>query len=620
MARRRGKSSSKQDDSWLPLEPPAGQSSRGFNEYVIPGVLLLILAVGGSVLGWVCSDHQQTIDSLSETLASMQARITKLQQQLGTDNAQLANVGGFEERLLALEDAYAKAQRQVELALATSEQIKSKDLQSKVWSLQTEMNDKLAELQQNTISIAALNAIIKNKSIEFEVVKQSVNTMLSANAELAVQISGFSSTLSVTKLHLDEQISIVDGLMSQLEGQKREINEIKELFASNQESLATNARELLDVKELLESEQIKRTQNLEKQLRSLYKRLEDHQTNTESLHFQLAAQLEALQIQFSPGVQQPSRAEEEVQVEEQVTTSDNKKKKAPEKELENTVEEEFTEEEELRDNRELAAVEEVEASDWPVEEPVKEIQTPSDELDIEIEGDVAEEQNEVDITEEIETLQEAHMVTNEIEETVVDEIQTALEDSDRVTVETGEIMDENMEVNVGEEIKIHSEKANMVTSETEKQTEVPDAEEIQTLLEDSTTATTETEEAAVGKQEESTPAQEMQTGSEETDALSNTPDEVFSEEHAEHAAEEIHNVSDEISTAEIKTQEDGNAEQESGTAVEEIQIASDETEIATNGNVDNQMREVIPAEIEQEAMEEPRNQLSQKNQLKKCNG
>lgn len=89
MARRRGKSSSKQDDSWLPLEAPAGQSSRSFNEYVIPGVLLLIIAIGGSGLGWICSDHEQTIKSLSETLASMQARITKLQQQLGPDKAQV---------------------------------------------------------------------------------------------------------------------------------------------------------------------------------------------------------------------------------------------------------------------------------------------------------------------------------------------------------------------------------------------------------------------------------------------------------------------------------------------------------------------------------------------------
>lgn len=149
---------------------------------------------------------------------------------------------------MALEDAYAKAQRQVELALATSEQIKSKDLQNKVWSLQTEMNDKLAELQQNTISIAALSAIIKNKSIEFEVVKQSVSTMLSTNTELSLQMSGFSSQLSFTNLRLDEQISVVDGLMSRLEGQKREINEIKDLFATNRELLATNTQEVIDIK------------------------------------------------------------------------------------------------------------------------------------------------------------------------------------------------------------------------------------------------------------------------------------------------------------------------------------------------------------------------------------
>lgn len=161
---------------------------------------------------------------------------------------QFASVGGFEKRLVALEDASAKAQRQAELALAASEQIKFQDLQSKVWNLQTEMNDKLAEIQQNTISIAALNAIIKNKSIEFEVMKQSVNTMLSANTELAIQISGFSSMFSVTKLRLDEQISVVDDLMFQLEGQKREINEIKELFTSNQESLAINTQELMDIK------------------------------------------------------------------------------------------------------------------------------------------------------------------------------------------------------------------------------------------------------------------------------------------------------------------------------------------------------------------------------------
>lgn len=161
---------------------------------------------------------------------------------------QLANVGGFEERLLALEEAYASAQRQVELALATSEQIRSKDLHSKVWSLQTEMNSRLAELQQNSISIAALNAVIKNKSIELEVLKQNVNAILAANSELTFRISGFTDTLSVTKSRLDEEISVVESLMSQLKGQKKDIREMKESITRNQKAFAINAQELMDFK------------------------------------------------------------------------------------------------------------------------------------------------------------------------------------------------------------------------------------------------------------------------------------------------------------------------------------------------------------------------------------
>lgn len=299
-------------------------------------------------------------------------------------------------------------------------------------------------------------------------------------------------------------------------------------------------------------------------------------------------------FQYLPGVQQPSGAKEELQVEEQFPKSHNNERKAPEKELEHTEEEQISEEEEVQeDDRakeedELNSKQAVEASEWPIEEPVKEIQTPS-----QVEEDVAEVQKEVDLTEELEALQEAHMVTNEIE---VDEIQAVLEDSDHVTVETGEITDERVEVSVGEEIKIHSEIANMVTSETKKRIEEATAGEVQTLLKDTSTITTETEEAAVEKHVELTPTQETQTGLEETGELSNVIEEVFREEHAEHT--------NEISAAEITTQEDGNVEQESGIAMEEIQIPVDEMDIATNGNVDDQVMDNIPAENEQEAVEE----------------
>lgn len=91
MARRRGKSSSstnKQDDSWLSLETSPVPSS-GFNEYFLPGVLFAIFTICGSGLTWVYMEQQQTIESLSETLTSVQTRINQLQQQIGDPNAQV---------------------------------------------------------------------------------------------------------------------------------------------------------------------------------------------------------------------------------------------------------------------------------------------------------------------------------------------------------------------------------------------------------------------------------------------------------------------------------------------------------------------------------------------------
>ncbi|XP_066521486.1 DNA ligase 1 [Hoplias malabaricus] len=296
MARRRGKNANKQDDPLLLLDSSTGQpQSRGLHDYVLPGAVFLLLLLGGSALGWFCSQQQQAIEDLTEALTTVQSRVTRLQQQLGSGNAQLAGVGGFEERLLALEESYAKAQRQAEVALAASEQIKSKDLQTKVWALQTEMNTKLAKLQQNSVSVTTLNAVLKNKSEEFEALRQSISSILSANSKVAVSISGVSKSLSVTEDRLGEHITLVDTLMSQLEDQKKEISEMKESFTNNQESLATNTQELLGVKELLE--QVQRTQADEEHLKSLHRSREDPQTTTETLHSHLTAQLEAAPAQ-----------------------------------------------------------------------------------------------------------------------------------------------------------------------------------------------------------------------------------------------------------------------------------------------------------------------------------
>lgn len=89
MTKRKGKGTNKQDDSLLLLETPSVTPPRGFKEYAVPAIVFFIFAVGGSTAVWFCSQQQQTIDSLTETVNAMQLRITKFQQQLGMGNAQV---------------------------------------------------------------------------------------------------------------------------------------------------------------------------------------------------------------------------------------------------------------------------------------------------------------------------------------------------------------------------------------------------------------------------------------------------------------------------------------------------------------------------------------------------
>lgn len=157
-------------------------------------------------------------------------------------------MGVFEERLQTLEEAYTQAQKKADVALATSEKIKSTDFQSQVWSLQSEMNGKLSELQQEFVSTATLNAVVKNKTEEIESLKQRLNSIFTANSEVAVTISGLTDAVLVTKSRLDEQMSTVQGLTSELEEQRMELTSLKEYFAKNKKALERNRQEVIDIK------------------------------------------------------------------------------------------------------------------------------------------------------------------------------------------------------------------------------------------------------------------------------------------------------------------------------------------------------------------------------------
>ncbi|KAK7145141.1 hypothetical protein R3I94_011288 [Phoxinus phoxinus] len=535
MTKRKGKSAIKQDDSLLLLETPSVTPQRGFKEYAVPAIVIFIFAVGGSSALWFTIQQQQTVDSLTETVNAMQLRITKFQQQLGMGNAQIANVGVFEERLQTLEEAYSQAQRKADVALATSEKIKSTDLQSQVWSLQSEMNGRLSELQQEFVSTPALNAVVKNKTEEIETLKQRLNSILTANTEVAVTISGLTDTVLVTKSRLDEQMSTVQGLTSELEEQRMELKSLKEYFVRNKKALERNRQEVMDIKDLLEMEETRRSQALEEQLVAVRRSLEDHQKSTHSLHSHLASQLEIVQNQVVSESQQPS-SEENIPVETQQVEQEATHEEVPIKDQnDQTVNEEETvaedvhveegvqvvpeekePDEEVQFHREEPAEEQADVKKFPEEAEVKKYASE--------EQVVSEEDEQTDEVGSHKEVVEQEAVTQQ------DEIPEELQVSDE------EEPEEEVQV-LGEEEVIEKQ---VVTEENAKHEEVQikdgDAFEEQALTEmdEITEEIPIQEEETVMEQTESIPSEEDPTSTEEMEIEASEAEAVenFSQDHA----------------------------------------------------------------------------------------
>eukprot|EP00063_Salmo_salar_P014444 XP_013989279.1 PREDICTED: neurofilament medium polypeptide-like [Salmo salar] len=274
----------REDNSFLIESHPVSESRGRVNQLALPCMLFLMVAIGGASAGWFCLQQQQSIDQLSETFRAMEIRITKFQQQMGMREAQMSSGGLIEERILALEAAQKQAQQKAVVTLATSEQLKSIDLKSQLWALHNEMNTRLAEFQQVAISSAALQVTMKNKSDNFESVKESVAAVSSSNSALAVSLERMTSTVDNIKSRLDEQVSTVDGLMSQLVGQVTEQRELREFLSLQRVVLHNNHQEVGEIKELLEEWQAKKSQALEQQLQLVTRTLDEQ---LEAVHSQL---------------------------------------------------------------------------------------------------------------------------------------------------------------------------------------------------------------------------------------------------------------------------------------------------------------------------------------------
>ncbi|KTG45130.1 hypothetical protein cypCar_00035124 [Cyprinus carpio] len=536
MTKRKGKSSNKQDDSLLLLETPSVTPQKGFKEYAVPAIVFFIFAVGGSTAVWFCSHQQHTIDSLTETVNAMQLRITKFQQQLGVGNAQIANVGVFEERLQALEKAYTHAQKKADVALATSEKATSTDLQRQFWSLQSEMNVKLSELKQEYVSTATLNAMVKNKTEEIETLKQKLNYILTANSEVAVTISGLTDTVLVTKTHLDQQMSTTEGLKSELEEQRMEISSLKEFFISNKRALERNRQEVMDIKELMEMEQARRSQVLEDQLMAVRRSLEDHQKSNHCLHSHLAPQPEIIQSQMS-SESQLSSSEKNIPVEEhQVEQAETQQQVPIKEEGAEAKDQAITEEEaveEFRVEEGKGVVPEELQVHWrePVEKQADDNKIPEE---AEVKEDVAEEQAVTEDDEQVDEVPFHQDIVEKEAETQQDEKPEKLQVSDKEvpaeeeeSIETQVVTEEDVkteEVQVSDGDVIEEQAVTEGDAIPEEvQVNTGDIIEEQTITEEGeiTEEIPDQEEEAVLAKEDSTSMEEIGTDTSVAEAVDN---------------------------------------------------------------------------------------------------
>lgn len=298
--------------------------ARGGNQYTLLFILFLLIVVGGATAAWFCFQQHQSITYLADNLMGMQMKMVKLQsfqEEILETNEKLLSTDGFENRLNTLEESYELAQKQVSMALAIAEQLKTSDLPTQVLSLHTEMKTRLAEMQQATVSadqLTQLQAMLKGKSKEFEAVRLQVEGLARVSTEMAQSVEGLTRSLAEAESKLEGREGLVVTLSATLADQTSEFLELKEQLAANQAQLEASTVEIASVKELMEMRQSQRAQqaSVEEQLVTVEQSPQKQNSAAHSLHSELHAQLEAGQkqvAQLEVGVQtdEPSEVEEE---------------------------------------------------------------------------------------------------------------------------------------------------------------------------------------------------------------------------------------------------------------------------------------------------------------------
>lgn len=157
----------------------------------------------------------------------------------------------LETRLNALEEGYSLAQKQVGMALATAEQLRSSDLPAQVLSLHTEMKTRLAEMQRATVSLEQLSQLqttLKGKSEEFVVVRSQVDGLAALSSQLSHKVELLTGSLRGAESELDEKAEQVTTLSSTLDAQVALVHSLKEQVEMCQGQLEARTHDIATVR------------------------------------------------------------------------------------------------------------------------------------------------------------------------------------------------------------------------------------------------------------------------------------------------------------------------------------------------------------------------------------
>ncbi|XP_057686013.1 myosin-4 [Corythoichthys intestinalis] len=290
---RKGKSNHKHEEDHVKSEIVESEVRTGGSSYTLVLFLgLLVVVVGGATSAWFCYQQHQTLTQLTDTVTGLQMKVVKLQasQETMRQTSDKVHISSdVESRLNALEASYTSAHKQVDEAFATALQLKTLDLPAQLLSLHTEMKSRLAEIQQTTVSAEQINQLearLQGKAEELEGVGLLVERLTASGANLSKEVQTVMERL--------EEVESILGDAATLKEQTAQLIGLEVQLKSYQSEMATVRETLL--KE--QSEEFKQA-DVEEQISALQMSVQEQNSVSHSLHAQLKAQLDNLQLQVT---------------------------------------------------------------------------------------------------------------------------------------------------------------------------------------------------------------------------------------------------------------------------------------------------------------------------------